>query len=147
MPENEEKFQTDGAIRPAPRQWIRRGFEAMVPAGLAWVAIVALELESVIGTPGLKALPVVLLLGFGIGTLRFGRALHVVSASLLVAILLITWTPFFGRLARQYVRRDPPPAGPVDAIVVLSASVTADGDLSPHGADRLLAGLALYRQG
>jgi uncharacterized SAM-binding protein YcdF (DUF218 family) len=119
----------------------------MAPAGLAWIAAMAVDLETILGVPGFKALPLVLLIGFLLGAAGFGRAPRVVGAGLLIAILAITWTPFFGRLARHQVRNDPMPDAPVDAIVVLSASVTADGDLSPHGIDRLLAGLELYREG
>ena len=147
MSENAKKVQADLPQRSGGARWIRRGLLATVPAGLAWVAAVTLGLENVIGVPGIKTLPLILLIGFGVGAAGFGRALTAIAAGLLAAILLVTWTPFFGRLAQGSVRSDPLPEGAVDAIVVLSAAVTADGDLSPHGIDRLLAGLELYRAG
>ncbi|HYD54240.1 MAG TPA: YdcF family protein [Gemmatimonadaceae bacterium] len=69
-------------------------------------------------------------------------------AGLGVALLiLLAYTPLAGALLRQHIRRDPPPATPVDALVVLSARIDEDGHLSAQALDRLLTGAALHRRG
>jgi len=51
-------------------------------------------------------------------------------------------------LVPRFIRADPPPAaGTVDAVVVLSASVTTAGLVRDQGIDRLLTGLALAAEG
>jgi uncharacterized SAM-binding protein YcdF (DUF218 family) len=60
--------------------------------------------------------------------------------------LLIAMTQLSPYAVHQLVRRDPMPSA-LDAIVVLAAGITPDGNLPPRGVDRLLAGLELIRKG
>jgi len=63
-----------------------------------------------------------------------------------LAWAIVAWTPLAKTLTDGLVRRDPLPAH-VDAVVVLSGSVTADGLLGGEALDRLLTGFALIRRG
>lgn len=77
---------------------------------------------------------------------RFGRLLAWIEALLLIALIVIAYTPLIIGTARSLIRADtiPPHA---DAVVVLSAGVTVDGFLQGQALDRLLTGLALVKRG
>jgi uncharacterized SAM-binding protein YcdF (DUF218 family) len=106
-----------------------------------------LGINDLFGVSGIESVPIATAIGFLAGAAGFGRGVRLTGGALLLLFLAVGWLPPIGRLAHGTIRRDPVPTSPVDAIVVLSASVTADGDLNPPGADRLIAGLYLYRQG
>jgi uncharacterized SAM-binding protein YcdF (DUF218 family) len=126
---------------------VAAGLTPGLVAGAAVLAAATLGLDDVAGISGLGVVPLAAGLGLLAGAAGFGRTVRVLAGALFVLLAAVILIPGLGGLARGYVRRDPAPAGPADAIVVLSASVTGDGDLSPAGADRLIAGLALYRAG
>jgi uncharacterized SAM-binding protein YcdF (DUF218 family) len=109
-------------------------------AGLAWVA---LDLSFVHYDVG-AAMPWV---GAAIGAMvAWRRWLRVASAGAIavaIAAGLLLCTPLLRAPVVHWIRRDPFPAGPVDAVVVLSSNVNADGALDDEGATRLLGGLAL----
>jgi uncharacterized SAM-binding protein YcdF (DUF218 family) len=68
----------------------------------------------------------------------------------LLAGAVVALTPFAtrGLPLHALVRRDALPASlPLDAVIVLSGGITPDSLLEPEAADRLLAGLALMRDG
>jgi uncharacterized SAM-binding protein YcdF (DUF218 family) len=136
-------------LRPKPgrRERLAAGAVPALLAGAAMLAASALGIDEVFGFSALWSLPPAIAAGFVAGAIGFGRAVRWIAGALLALLVMVLWIPWFGANARGYVRRDPLPTEPVDAIVVLSASVTSDGDLSPAGADRLLAGLDLYRKG
>lgn len=77
---------------------------------------------------------------------RFGPVLACVEALLLLFLVLIAYTPAIIGTSRALIRADPVPSH-ADAVVVLSAGVTADGFLQGQGLDRLLTGLALIKRG
>ena len=76
-------------------------------------------------------------------------ALTVYSAdvALLAIAGLLGMTPVMSSVASAWVRADSVPASGLDAVVVLSGSVTAIGTLNQTAADRLLSGLELVRRG
>ncbi len=81
-----------------------------------------------------------------IGVTRFRRVLAYVATVLLIGLAVVAYTPLFVSPARSLIRRDPLPTS-ANAVVVLSAGVTADGFLHQQGLDRLLMGLQLVRGG
>ena len=62
-----------------------------------------------------------------------------------VAVVAISYTPVMQPSVQSWVRRDPVPTGPLDAVVVLSSSVTADSVLDPAATERLLSALQFMR--
>ncbi len=107
-----------------PSRGVGCAIGALVAAG-AWLALVGLGLGGTLHVEPDEAMPVLAVLGAVFGW--FGR---------------LRWP-----LARGLVRTDPLPQTPADAIVVLSASLTNDGVLSPIAAARLLEGARLFRAG
>ena len=85
------------------------------------------------------------LAGAVIGLTRAAIVLWVLSGLAVLMFCIIAMTPFVTTLlpTSSLVRRDPLPKGGVDAVVVLSAGITADSLLSPEALDRLLTGLEL----
>jgi uncharacterized SAM-binding protein YcdF (DUF218 family) len=77
---------------------------------------------------------------------RWPRALWGALGIVVGIWLVIALSPLSRFAFQRFVRRDSVPTS-VDAVVVLAAGVTADGNLPPRGVDRLLAGMALARNG
>jgi uncharacterized SAM-binding protein YcdF (DUF218 family) len=67
----------------------------------------------------------------------------VVTFAILLSV--VTLTPIAKRPVQSWIRHDLIPTGRLDAVVVLSSSVSADSVLDPIAADRLLSGLELMR--
>ncbi len=87
--------------------------------------------------------------GLVLGAIIYVRSPRVMWAGLVAAIAawsVVAFTPVSRTLAAGLVRSDPVPDS-VEALVVLSGSVTDDGMLGPEALDRLLTGLALIRAG
>lgn len=101
--------------------------------------------------------PLLLALAGGavLGALERERVLRVLTAGVALVVLVVILTPVMLGPARSLVRRDvavlhPETAAPgtlpsVDAVFVLSASVTASGLVRGQGIDRLLGALAWSR--
>jgi uncharacterized SAM-binding protein YcdF (DUF218 family) len=66
---------------------------------------------------------------------------------LALATVLIALTPMTSGLVEPWVRADPMPERPLDAIVVLSADVNRAGVLNVQGVERLISGVKLLRAG
>jgi uncharacterized SAM-binding protein YcdF (DUF218 family) len=81
-----------------------------------------------------------------LGLTRFNRWPVYLAAALFAFTLIVAYTPFFAGIARSEIRSDPLPQS-ADAIVVLSAGLSADGYLSRDGMERLLSGLELVKRG
>lgn len=118
---------------------------AVVGAAI-WLIIKTLGVPNVFHILGFDGIIPFSIVGAVVGLTRFRRVLAYSAALLLIALLLIGYTPLFVSPARKLIRRDPLPAT-ADAVVVLSAGVTADGFLHQQGLDRLLKGLELVRKG
>jgi uncharacterized SAM-binding protein YcdF (DUF218 family) len=139
---------------PEPRfLWrdVRRRLPAMgsglVAGALAGFFLHQLGVGEVLGDLSLQLLVLVpALLGAVLGGFRLQRAMLAFDVLLVVVFLIVADTPLMYGLATQWVRNDRP-TGPLDAIVVLSASVNSDGALNVQGVQRLLTGLELYQAG
>lgn len=83
----------------------------------------------------------------GILLRRVPSWLTVVAAASLAALLFTAYGPVAPLLYRGLVRHDALPTRPLDAMVVLSARIDADEQLSTQGHDRLITGLELARAG
>lgn len=139
---------------PEPRfLWrdVRRRMPAMgsglVAGALAGFFLHQLGVGEVLGDLALQVVVMVpALLGAVLGGFRLQRAMLAFDVLLVVVFLIVADTPLMYGLATGWVRNDRP-TGPLDAIVVLSASVNSDGALNVQGVQRLLTGLELYQAG
>lgn len=139
---------------PDPRfVWrdVRRRLPSMgaglVAGALAGFFLYQFGVGEVLGNLPLELVILVPAIAGGIlGGFRLQRVMLGIDVFLAVAFLLIADTPLMYGLAAEWVRSDRP-AGPLDAIVVLSASVNSDGMLNDQGVQRLLTGLELYQTG
>lgn len=88
-------------------------------------------------------------LGAIIGAIVYVKWRRTAWALLVVALAawcVVAFTPLSRKLTTGLVRSDPIPSS-VDAVVVLSGSVTEDGMLGREALDRLLRGMELVRAG
>lgn len=116
-------------------------------AGAGWLALAELGMLELIGLGPAKWLWAALLLGIIVALLDRTRWLAWPTVATLGLLLVVEWLPGLASQARGYVRTDPIPKEPVDAIVVLSAGIRNDGRLNGIGVDRLLEGARLVRAG
>jgi len=111
----------------------------------------ALSLLGVTGAakvPGLDWTLGAVLVGALLGALGLGRVVGALAAGALATMLLVSFNPGLVRwLVTPLIRNDPLPSVPVDAVVVLAGSVSADGRIGVQAADRLLEGIRLVRAG
>lgn len=116
-----------------------------VLAVTAWSLLAQLGLALKIGTWSgvLPSLGV----GAALGLVGAARLLWLLNFLAVAAISATVATPDVARqFTRRFVRDDALPKEGVQAVVVLSALLTADGQLDYVGADRLLTGLGLVKQ-
>jgi uncharacterized SAM-binding protein YcdF (DUF218 family) len=73
------------------------------------------------------------------------RGAAVTGAVALASFFLVAFTPLAGAVSRRLAT--PVELRPADAIVVLGAGASRDGQLSNQSLRRLIGGLALYRRG
>ena len=118
-----------------------------VLGALIWLAILTLGFHSVFHLPGALGLGPAALLGGLLGLTRFRALLWVAGFTLTVLFAVVAFTPVIVQPAQALVRADPIPSPPltVDAVVILSGGITADGVLSPDGTERMISGLRLAR--
>lgn len=132
-----------GAPTPAAR--LRQGLAGAVMAAAAWVLFgqlgLALKLDPWAGV--LPALGV----GFALGLAGAAGLLWLTVVAGVIGVTAATATPDLARqFTRRHIRDDALPTGGVQAVVVLSAFLTTDGQLDHVAADRLLAGLSLVKK-
>ena len=115
--------------------------------GLTWIGAAQLGVNEATGLPGLDATGYLVALGALVGGAGGRRLVQGAAGLTIAAVLLVSASPVLGRFAYRYVRSDALPSEPVDAIVVLSGSVSGDGDLGHAATDRLLEAIHLLREG
>lgn len=92
---------------------------------------------------------VLLFAAIGVGARAVHAEAFLVAALILLAIvvLVVTQTSLANVVAHRWARRDPLPAQPLDAVVVLSGGVNPDTTMTSGALDNLLTGLQLIRDG
>ena len=117
----------------------------MVCGVLVATAIITADIPRVTtGHPGLFILGWAIV-GAGLGLAGVLRAAAYAAAIVAVLATLVMTTPVMSPLVREWIRNDPLPTTPLDAVVVLSAGVHVDGTLNARAAERLVSGIALAR--
>jgi uncharacterized SAM-binding protein YcdF (DUF218 family) len=103
-----------------------------------------LDLWNTAGVTVSWAHGVAILAGWLLAPSVVGALLWAPLAALVAGLLAASYTPLVVPLVPRFVRTDALPlAGGVDAVVVLSGSVTTHGRVREQGIDRLLSGLEL----
>lgn len=136
------------APRTGRRPWHRMGAAAVAAAlaCYAWIALRALGLHFPPGVGTAAGLAAVVAAAAALAATRLRPVVWGAAVLLAALLLVLALTPAIRGPAHRLVRADPWPAGGVDAVVVLSAWLTDDGELTATGMDRLLAGVATARE-
>jgi len=80
-----------------------------------------------------------------LGARASARFVAIGSATVAVLVYVVGFTSVMRGPVHAMIRRDSIPAERLDAVIVLSSSVNADSLLDPVAVERLLTGLALFR--
>ena len=124
----------------------RRFVSGIVCAAASWFAASAVGIPAAFNIGVFTGILPALLAGGIVGVTRLYPLLRWLTVAMLALVLVIAFTPVVTGPAKKLIRRDAVPSK-ADAIVVLSAGVTADGLLPQQGMDRLLQGTKLARAG
>lgn len=118
-----------------------------VLGALVWLTITIFGFHEIVGLSASTGLPLAALLGALLGVTRYRMLLWLFGGVLATLYAVVAFTPIIVQPASALVRSDPMPSPPLtlDAVVVLSAGLTADGMIGPSGVERLLAGVRLAR--
>ena len=130
--------------RPVPPSATER---AALGALMGFVACLILSTLLVEGITLTRAMACAI--GAAVGAVIYTRSVRVAWILLFASVpvwCIIGFSPIAQRMSNGLVRSDPIPPS-VDAVVVLSGSVSHDGMLGREALDRLLKGLALIRAG
>jgi uncharacterized SAM-binding protein YcdF (DUF218 family) len=118
-----------------------------VGAGAAlWLLTDMLGIPHIFGIGSDAGLVPFAVLGGVLALSRFSKVVPVATAALLAVVIVVAYTGVADRAALAFIREDPLPAS-ADAVVALSAGVTADGYMTQQGLDRTLTAVALVKRG
>ena len=108
----------------------------------------ALGVWQVTGVPTWIVPLFALVAGALLAPTRYGSLLWIGMGSLSVLTAAVAYTPLVRPLAYAFLRADANPRDgvPIDAVVVLSGAITADGRLSGQALDRLLTAFTEARE-
>jgi uncharacterized SAM-binding protein YcdF (DUF218 family) len=112
---------------------------------LVAAAIIASEVPRVTAGSPKIFMAICVIIGAVCGAAGRFRAMAYAAAPVAVLAAVIMLTPLMSPLLRGWVRADPAPTAPLDAVIVLSAGVHIDGTLNAQGAERLIKGIATTR--
>lgn len=131
-----------GNGNPGPSRGLRPLGGAAL-ATLTWAGLILMRLPDVFGYPGVGGFLVAAGIGLIIGFTPLRQVLWVAAGLTMTLILVVGYTPVMNGLVRDWLRHDPDPVHPPDAVLVFSAWVSDDGHINQQGVDRLLTGVAL----
>ena len=125
-----------------------RAFDAFVGATmgvLAAIAIIAADVPRIAGGHPTLFVIVCGVIGAAVGLAHQLRRAAYAAAFVAVVAAVVAITPAMSPLVRTWVRSDAPARTPLDAVMVLSAGLHADGSLNARAAERLVSGIMLVR--
>ena len=108
-----------------------------------WLTLAALGVPAVAGLSTFGDLPWVALFGAAVGALHLLVLVQVVLGLAVVSLFVVSYFPLLDNRIAAHVRADPLPTAPVDAVVVLSGSLTSDERLGAVALERLVSGLEM----
>lgn len=116
-------------------------------AGTAtWLLIALLRVPEIFGIGSDAGLIPLVVLGAILSISRYRFVFPFLALALLILTLVVSYTAVIVEPARALIRSDSI-IGPADAVVALSAGVTADGFLTQQGTDRTLKAVELVERG
>jgi uncharacterized SAM-binding protein YcdF (DUF218 family) len=119
---------------------------AGVGAGAAlWLLTDILGIPHIFGIGSDAGLIPFAVLGGVLALSRFSRVVPVVVSALLAVVIVVAYTGVADRAALAFIREDPLPDS-ADAVIALSAGVTADGYMTQQGVDRTLKAVELVKR-
>lgn len=130
----------------APRRFGMQPLGGAALATLAWAGMLILGVPQIFGYEGWDGLLYAAIAGLIIGFTPLRRLLWIWAGLLMIIILVIGFTPLIDAAVRDWVRHDPDPLHPPDAVLVFSGSVSDDGHIGQESVDRLLTGLGYAQQ-
>lgn len=118
-----------------------------VLGALIWLAICTLGFQGIFHLSGTSGLAPAALLGGLLGVTRYRVILWLAGGTLATLFAIVAFTPVIVQPAQALIRSDPIPSPPLtlDAVVVLSGGVTADGLIGHDAIERLLSGMRLAK--
>jgi len=122
---------------------------AVVGASTGMLAAMALLLADIPGIPGQASfafIAIVTIAGALVAALGATRIIAYGGVTVALCTAIVTMTPIVDGPVSSWIRRDPLPSAPLDAVVVLSSGVNQDGALDVSGIQRLESALAVSRQ-
>jgi len=133
------------APSPTPRPTWRDGLAGLILGTVTGVSLGELGLQSAPFFRGEHLLAASALVGVLVGISRLRRALWAAAAVATAGLLLVAYTPLVAEPVRECVRRDG--LQRVEAVVVLSSNIQADGEPTEAAQIRLLRGYEVLRAG
>jgi uncharacterized SAM-binding protein YcdF (DUF218 family) len=127
------------------RRW-RQGLAGASVGLLAAVAYRAGDFPGALGGHAYAFIGMAAISGALIGLFVRTPILTAVAIVLAALTALVTLTPVLRGPVHDWIRHDTLSAAPLDAVVVLSSTVNADGVLDAAGTERLVSGLALAQR-
>lgn len=129
--------------RHPPASRIRGAGAGIALAVATWITLGVLGIPAIVGMGTFGDLPWVALAGAALGALGLLAVIRVPLGLAVATIFLVSFFPILDNRIAAHVRSDPGGAGPIDAVVALSAGLTSDERLTRNGVERLVSALAL----
>ncbi|MGI8619259.1 MAG: YdcF family protein [Gemmatimonadaceae bacterium] len=147
MPPTDVQTHRSSVARRTKPVLVREFASGAVLGALVWLAVTTLGLHATLHLSAASGLAAAALLGALLGVTRYRLVLWLVGGALAALFAIVAFTPIVVRPAQALVRSDPIPSPPLklDAVVVLSGGLTADGLVGYSGIERLLSGVRLAR--
>lgn len=116
-------------------------------AGAAtWLLLDLIGIPEIFGIGSVAGLIPAMVLGAILGLTRFRFVFPVIDLLLIALTLVVSYTALIVEPTRSLIRSDPVPQS-ADAVVALSAGMTADGFLTQQSADRAIKAVELVERG
>jgi uncharacterized SAM-binding protein YcdF (DUF218 family) len=129
----------------APRSRILGLASGACLAAAAWLILDELGLGAIVGQGRYAVAAGAAGAGAMLGWLGLTGILWTLAGTSVAALTLVAWTPLVVDPVHALIRTDPFPKEPIDAVLVLSGAVNADGLIGGEAIDRLLSGMALAK--
>lgn len=147
VPSTEVQTPRSSVARRTKPVLAREFTSGAILGALVWLAVTTLGLHATLHLSAASGLAAAALLGGLLGVTRYRLILWLVGGALAALFAIVAFTPIIVQPAQALVRSDPIPSPPLtlDAVVVLSGGLTADGLVGYSGIERLLSGVRLAR--
>lgn len=110
-----------------------------------WLVLGALGVPAMLGLGTMGDLAWIALAGAALGALGLLAAVWTLLGVAVVCLFAVSWFPFLDNRIQRMVRADELRGREVDAVVVLSGSVTSEGRIGNGALERLVGGVLLRR--